>query len=232
MDTSIRNGLIYCLTCPNGKCYVGQTVRKLERRLEEHEKYNDCKYIHEAIMQHGMSNMIVDVLFQGVESELDKQEKKYISELNSLHPNGYNIRSGGSHGSIHCPASRERMRQSKLGEKNHNYGKPRTDEARKNISNAKAGEKHHFYGKTFTDEHKLKCAKAHRKNPDDTDFPMYLVRVNPRPEKYCHGGYAVMNHPCVNNKYFTSKTKSMEEKYELAAEYLNKANEQLGSQTK
>jgi hypothetical protein len=124
------------------------------------------------------------------------------------------------------------MRQSKLGEKNHNYGKPRTDEAKRNISNAKAGEKHHFHGKNFTDEHKLKCARAHRKNSDDINFPMYLVRVNPRADKYCHGGFAVMNHPCANNRYFTSKTLSTEKKYELASEYLKNANEQLGSQTK
>jgi group I intron endonuclease len=232
VNANQRIGVIYCLTCPEGKAYVGQTVRKLEKRLLEHEKYGDCKYIHDAIVTHRMCNITVSVLFEGPSEELDAMEKKYIKDLNTMHPNGYNIRSGGSNGSIHCQASREKMRQSKIGEKNHNYGKPRTEETRKRISEAKAGEKHHFYGKTFTDDHKKNCAKAHRKNPEDKDLPLYLVRIYPYEGRYPSGGFAVMNHPCVKNKYFTSKTLSSEEKYTLAQNYLNQANEQLSSQTK
>lgn len=227
-----KTGTIYCLTCPLGKSYIGQTVRKLHKRLEEHEKCGDCRLIHEAIQTNGMQNIKVSVLFEGLENELDAQEKKYIKEMNTLHPNGYNIRIGGSHGSLHCEASREKMRQSKLGEKNHNFGKPRSDETKKKISQAKAGENHHFFGKTFTPEHKAKCAKAHRKNAKDADLPMYLVRVDARPEHYIKEGFAVMNHPSVKNKSFCSGKITLQERYNLAYAYLQEANKQLSSQTK
>lgn len=219
-------GLIYCITSPDGKSYVGQTIRTLRARLQEHEKYPECRYIHDAIQEYGMQNMKVVVLFEGQEEELDLQEQNYIKTLNTLHPNGYNIRSGGSHGSIHCEASRQKMRESKLGEKNHNFGKPRSEEIKLKISEAKKGEKHHFYGKKFTEEHKSKCARSHRKDPNDK-LPMYLVKLPPRPEVYVKEGYGVMNHPAVKNKQFCSGKLTMEEKYNLAFEYLQKANKQL-----
>jgi group I intron endonuclease len=221
-----RQGIIYCITCPTGKRYVGQTVRKLEKRLEEHCKNNDCCYIHQAILKYGIDNMAVEVLIQCPESHLDDHEEFFIKGLNTLHPLGYNIRTGGAKGGRHCEASKEKMRQSKLGEMNHNYGKPRDAATKLKISIAKTGEKHHFYGKTFSEEHKVKCAVAHRKNPEDKELPLYLVRIPPMPERYTIGGYAVCNHPMVRNKWFCSSKLSMEEKYMLAFDYLTEANKQ------
>jgi hypothetical protein len=129
-------------------------------------------------------------------------------------PNGYNIRSGGSKGK-HCEESKERMRQSKLGEKNFNYGKPRTDECKKNISIAKSGENHHFYGKSLSDDHKLKLSAK----KSDTTLPMYVCIISPR--KHSVGGYAVDNHPFLKTKWFTSKKFTLEERLKLALEYLN-----------
>ena len=113
------------------------------------------------------------------------------------------------------------MRNAKLGDKNHNFGKPRTDETKLAISNAKSGEKHHFYNKELSVEHKLALSKAHKKS--HVDLPMYIVYVKERPSHYISSGYSVVNHPVLKNKYFTSKKLSDEEKLNKAYEYLNSA---------
>lgn len=148
---------------------------------------------------------------------MDQLEITYIKELNTLVPNGYNIRTGGSNGQ-HCEESRERMRQAKLGQKNHNFGKPRSDETKAKISEARSGEKHHYYGKELSEEHKLNLSKGHK---GDNGLPMYLVKIKPRPSHYCAGGYAVANHPTLKNKQFTSGKKTDGEKLQEAYDYLN-----------
>ena len=158
------------------------------------------------------------MLIEIEDDQLDEYESKYIESLNTLEPNGYNVRTGGNV-SKHSDESRERMRLSKIGELNHNYGKPRSDSTKNAISVAKSGEKHHFYGKTFSEEHKAKVALAHRKS--HSELPMYMVYVKERPEHYVSSGYAIMNHPSLKNKYFTSKRLSEDEKFKSAIEYLN-----------
>lgn len=112
------------------------------------------------------------------------------------------------------------MRLAKLGEKNHNFGKPRSDETKEKIRISKLGEKHHFYGKELSLEHKLNLSKSHKKD----DLPMYMVFAKPRPKYYQDEGYTICNHPNGPNKSFTSKKLSLNEKYNLALEYLNQLN--------
>lgn len=212
---------IYLLRSPSNKVYIGQTKRDIKKRLWEHQNNKDSVLLYNAIKEYGFDNFQVEILIYCNEIHLNEYEKKFIALYKSIFPNGYNIRSGGAAGSIHCDESRLRMSLSKLGEKNHNFGKVRTEMAKLNISNSKKGEKHHFYGKKLTEEHKLKCAISHRKNPDEKNLPMYLTKVKPRPEKYIYGGYAITNHPKLKNKYFTSKKLSDSENYELALKYLN-----------
>jgi hypothetical protein len=109
------------------------------------------------------------------------------------------------------------MRLSKLGSNNPNFGKSRSDKTKQKISDAKKGENHHFFGKELSYEHKIKLSISHK----TTDLPMYLVYIKARPSMYQADGYAVLNHPNGKNKYFTSKKKSLEEKYNNALNYLN-----------
>ena len=112
------------------------------------------------------------------------------------------------------------MRLSKLGEKNPNFGKPRSDETKEKIKLSKIGEKHHFFGKKFSYEHKLNLSKSHK----SSELPMYMVYLKPRPKQYQDEGYSISNHPNGKNKLFTSKKLSLNEKYILALNYLNKLN--------
>jgi len=221
----------------NGKCYIGQakcyTIRGYKhgykRRWENHQKAairgdGGCWALEAAIREYGAENFDVFLLCRCDLEDLDVHEKFWIKTLDTLCPNGYNIRTGGKNGE-HCEESRERMRQKKLGPLNHNYGKPRTKETKKKISDAKKGPKHHFYGKTLSQEHKLNLSKSHKKN--DPDLPMYMVALKARPEQYCDSGYAILNHPSGKKKYFTSKKLTNDEKYNLAYNYLQVLNDEM-----
>ena len=210
-------GVIYRIISPSGKSYIGQTMRTIEKRIQEHFKLPGCCIaLEHAIKKYG-DRMTYEILLETNDKQLNLYETQMIKVYNTLEPYGYNIRSGGNV-SIHSELSCERMRQAKLGDKNPNFGKPRTEEAKLAISAAKSGDKHHFYGKTFTEEHKQKVAIAHRKS--HLDLPMYLVYVKERPEQWQDSGYAIVNHPTLKNKYFTTKKLTDNEKYKMAIAYL------------
>jgi group I intron endonuclease len=214
-------GVIYCLTSPSGKKYIGQTLRKLEKRMNEHKKMiTGCVALNNAIQKYGFDKFQIETLLEINDELLNLYESKFIDTYQTIYPNGYNIRSGGSLNSKHCSESRERMRQSKLGGKNPNFGKPRSENTKSAISNAKTGEKHHFYGQSLSLEHKLNLSKSHKKD----SLPMYIVKIKGRPDHYTTDGYAVINHPNLNTKYFTSKKLTDIEKYNLALDYLQSGN--------
>jgi group I intron endonuclease len=214
-------GIIYKITNKiNNKAYIGQTTRTIDKRWNEHCKENSCLILSSAIKKYSPENFEISIIEEVDNDQLDALETKHIKEFDTLFPNGYNIQTGGNKGKQHCEASREKMRQAKLGDKNHNFGKPRTDETKEKISLAKQGEKHHFFGKELSYEHKLNLSKAHK----TSDLPMYLVYLKARPEVYQYEGYAVTNHPKGKNKHFTSKTLTLEEKYKLGINYLNELN--------
>lgn len=174
----------------------------------------------ECCNKYGFDNFNVEILLETNDSFLDEYEKIFIDGYNTIYPYGYNIRSGGSENSIHCAESCERMRLSKLGDKNPNFGKPRSDETKLAISNAKSGEKHHFYGKTLSIQHKLNLSKSHKSD----DLPMYMIRIKARPTHYSYDGYAIVNHPTLPTRYFSSKMLSDADKYKLAFDYLESGN--------
>ncbi len=215
-------GIIYLIKNKiNNKCYIGQTIRSLEKRWKEHSNANSTgSIINNAILKYQPENFEVSILVETDNNKLDELEIKFIEEYKSLYPNGYNIQTGGNLNKKHCIESREKMRLSKLGEKNHNYGKPRNDETKKKISESKQGNKHHFYDKNLSQEHKLKLSKSHK----SLELPMYMVYLKSRPKYYVDEGYAITNHPHGKNKTFTSKKLSLQEKYIDALNYLNELN--------
>ena len=95
----------------NGKIYVGQTTRKVKIRYNEHlrasEKELDQLPIHRAIKKYGIENFIFEIICE-IESnckeklvdKLNNLEINYISELDCVVPNGYNVSVGGNNISI------------------------------------------------------------------------------------------------------------------------------------
>jgi len=92
-------GIIYILTSPESKSYIGQTIQKFNKRLNDHKNGNPyCRKLKEAIEIFGLDKFKKDILWEGDNDILDEMEKKYINQYNTLYPNGYNLSSGGGRG--------------------------------------------------------------------------------------------------------------------------------------
>ena len=95
----MSTGVVYELTFPNGKRYVGQTTG-LKRRMTEHarcDKAADGHAVKRAIRKYGWLNVKVSVLEEGIERALlGERERHWIAERKSMvHEWGYNLTEGG-----------------------------------------------------------------------------------------------------------------------------------------
>lgn len=98
------NGKIYCIKNKiNEKVYVGQTTKSIEERFYQHiysytSPSNSKTPISKAFREFGKENFEITILADGISSkdELNLAEEEYISRLNSLYPNGYNVSPGGN----------------------------------------------------------------------------------------------------------------------------------------
>jgi group I intron endonuclease len=89
-------GIIYKITSPSGKAYVGQTIRSFEERIRNHQrKGSGCTAISRAIHKYG-DEMKYEIIEDNIpHKQLDEREIYWIKELNSLAPSGYNLNTGG-----------------------------------------------------------------------------------------------------------------------------------------
>jgi group I intron endonuclease len=117
--------IVYLLTSPSGKQYVGQTTGALARRLSLHRYGKNI--IGRAVRKHGLDAFRVDVLAKASSKEtLDRLERRAISGFGTLVPAGYNLAPGGDGVSA---ATREKLRRAHLGRK-------MTSESRRKMSEA------------------------------------------------------------------------------------------------
>lgn len=149
--------LIYKHTSPSGKSYIGQT-KHIEKRTKEHQtKHSECRVFKNAIQKYGFENFTTEILAENLSlEEANILEEKFISDYNTIVPNGYNLKSGGL-SQIPSQESLELMSIVKRGELNPNYGKigamlgrKHTPETSAKISVKKSKENHHMWGKTGT----------------------------------------------------------------------------------
>jgi group I intron endonuclease len=124
IDTSVKNIILtdetkrYCeiykiTNISNGKIYVGQAVSHIlnhkryrpyghEGRFRCHiseaftTKKNQSHYLNNAIRKYGVTDFMVELIECCELEKADEREIHYIKELNSLFPNGYNLKNGGS----------------------------------------------------------------------------------------------------------------------------------------
>lgn len=140
---------MYCIYCYTnkitGKKYVGQTCKSLAERAGR----NGCHYIIKngafgnSIKKYGWESFVPEVLEDGLTlEEANEREQYWISELNTLVPNGYNLASGGSNPEVH-ESTCEKHRRFR-----------HTEESRKKISES-------LKGVPKTEEHIEKSRKAH-----------------------------------------------------------------------
>lgn len=101
----------------NGKMYVGQTTKSVERRWKEHVRksnQNSQYAFHCAIRKYGAEHFHIEQIDVACsKTELDQKEKYWISTLNTMLPNGYNMVEGGN-----VPVWNDNIR-AKLSGENH-----------------------------------------------------------------------------------------------------------------
>lgn len=97
----------------NNKCYIGLTKNALKERWYYHiQKSSECPYIKNSIQKYGEDNFIIEQIdFANNIEEANEKEYYWIKTLNTLAPNGYNLREGGKYGAI-SEVSKEKNRQS------------------------------------------------------------------------------------------------------------------------
>ena len=107
-------GEIYKITnIITNKMYIGQTrshylnkgkyrpfghIGRFKSHISESKnicKLNACRYLNSAFNKYGIENFVCELIVNCEISELDNYEKKYIYELNTRFPNGYNLTNGG-----------------------------------------------------------------------------------------------------------------------------------------
>ena len=90
--------LLYkALNKANGKCYIGQTNRSLEKRIQEHLTANNTRF-HKALETHGIENFEWTILETCTDRQrANQREIELIEEYNSYNM-GYNSHLGGRAG--------------------------------------------------------------------------------------------------------------------------------------
>ena len=151
-------GFIYKLTFPSEKSYIGQTIRDIHKRLEEHPVKTGCSAVYNAIQKYGWEKVEKE-WYEVPDEDLNFYEEMLVALLGTLSPGGYNLKEGGGNGKP-SEESRQKMSDAKSDEKHPMYGKEHTEETKQKISKAQTDEKNHFYGKEHTEEAKQKMSEA------------------------------------------------------------------------
>ena len=141
--------------------YIGQTIN-----------FKNRKYIHfghktqpvdEYMYNEGRDNFLMEIFnidcLNMTDEEILKKEDELILKYDSIN-NGFNINRGGRN-HIWTEEQRKIMSERNMGEKNPNYGKPRSEETKKKIGEAN---KISQLGHHHTEETKQKMSQAHKKN--------------------------------------------------------------------
>ena len=140
MNSKKPYGIIYLLTSPSGKQYVGQTVQPLKARLKGHE--SDAKRdrnthlpLCRSILKYGISSFKHKIIAKAKDREdLDNLERYYISILNTCQE-GLNVDEGGR------GRSGFKLNEKQKEALRKTNSKPKTKEHRENMSKSHTGMK-------------------------------------------------------------------------------------------
>jgi group I intron endonuclease len=143
-------GYIYKLTSPYGKTYIGQTIRPIKERLEEHRKGRSkgCRAIYNAIKYHGWENFDKE-WYEVLDDDLNFYEEMLVALLGTLSPSGYNLKEGGGSKGKMSEESKQKNRKAHIGKtlsKEHKQkigdgqrGNPKSKEHKQKIGDGNRG---------------------------------------------------------------------------------------------
>lgn len=109
--------IVYKVTSPSGKVYVGVTNRSLEARWSSHCRDKRLRKLKTSIDKYGKDRFRLEILCEvdSIEEAYDL-EKLYIKEFDCL-LNGYNMTEGGegTHGRKASTITKNKMSASRIG---------------------------------------------------------------------------------------------------------------------
>ena len=173
--------VVYMHTSPSNKRYIGLTSIKPEYRWNGGYGYHDNCYFTRAINKYGWDNFKHEIVASDLtREEAEHMEIELIIKYNTTDKNyGYNIELGGGFCGHHSEETKEKIRKSTEGVKNHFYGKHHNDEA-KNAISEKAKERfkninnHPMYGRNHNQQSKdLMSQKAKERLKDKSKHPLF-----------------------------------------------------------
>lgn len=141
----------------NEKQYVGQTSDFTRRNWDWNTLSNHYAniFLAQERNEYGLENFKTEILAEvETQEEAWELEKKFIKELNTKYPNGYNLTDGGEgiSGYHFTEQARNKISQKAKGRKH-------SEETKKKMSESRKGEKHWNYGRHWSDEYKRKQSR-------------------------------------------------------------------------
>lgn len=134
----MRKGVIYKITSPTGKVYIGKTVNFSSRMSCYRRNHTPGQHLLGAsITKYGWEAHSVEILKEAEADKLNDLEIGYIKQFNSFsrkNPTGLNLTEGGE-GSL----GRKDTEEVKERRASSHRGKTRSEETKKLMSNAKKG---------------------------------------------------------------------------------------------
>ena len=150
--------------------YVGQTTDP-EKRWSKHKsvakniKSNPHKnYLYYAMNKDGIEHFSFEIIETCDYSVIEEREKYWIEKLNTLVPNGYNIRNGGPklHGADNPFYGKHHTQETKEKISSKNKGRKASDEEKEMRRKINSGTNNPFYGKHHTQETKEKIIQTNK----------------------------------------------------------------------
>jgi hypothetical protein len=167
--------------------YIGKTIQNLNTRIRQHRyvptdpRRYKCRCLLDAIQLHKWENFEVSTLWEGDNSILGDMERHYINELNTIEPNGYNIREGGGRSEKVSDVSRQLMidkqreismrRNGLLGWIKPNYSKVDKNKITSYSLLVCINTKNQTIGCYKTYEEALEVQKKYTEDPDNFEIP-------------------------------------------------------------
>jgi len=142
----------------NGNCYVGQTKKKVDRRIYEHS-FEKKSLLGKAIRKYGMESFCKYEYTNIPYGLLDYCEQQMIQKINSAVPNGYNIHLGGQANRIVSEETKRKISKAKKGYPSPNKGKKLSEEQKIKMSQTHTGHK-------WTEEQKANLSKIRKSCPE------------------------------------------------------------------
>jgi group I intron endonuclease len=134
----MKLGVIYKITSPSGRYYIGKTIN-LNGRLNNYKNHNnkEQRIIYNSILKYGWENHVFEILGEFDVNVLSEMEIKFIEKYNSFqgkNPNGMNLTLGGEGAMGRVDSDEVKLKRSQK-----HVGLKRSDETKKLMSEKKKG---------------------------------------------------------------------------------------------